>query len=161
MKHSGNLSAFSLIEIVLAMGIISFTLTSIMGVLSVSMGSSKASTDDTVIAAMVNDVVGDLRRQSFDAAKNYVQAASSPVVFFDSCGRRLRNNTGMVDLDRPSALAAGAVYQCTQTAQTDNDTSSANGTANMLRANLVFTWPAAAIPPPNSRVIHASIARYN
>ncbi len=161
MKPPGKTSAFSLIEIALAMGIASFALTAMMGLLSVSLGSSKASTDDTVLATMANNVIGDLRRQSFDAAKNYIQGANSPVAFFDVGGKRLRDETTGMDMDSSSALANGAIYKCTQAAQPDQKTLAADGTtANMLRTKLIFVWPASAAAPPNRRVVHASLARY-
>ncbi|XHR28463.1 MAG: hypothetical protein ACFUZC_21420 [Chthoniobacteraceae bacterium] len=160
MKKSSRIFAFSLIEIVVAMGVVSFSLTAMMGLLSVSLGSSKASTEDTVLAAMASDILGDLRRQSFANAQTYVQASTPAVTYFDSNGQRLRDKTGLVDLDRTAALAVGALYQCTQTAQVDGDTSSASGTANLLRAKLTFVWPAVAPSPTNSRVIHATIAKY-
>lgn len=161
MKHLRKISAFSLIEIALAMGIASFALVAMMGLLSVSLESSKAATDDTVLATMANGIMGDLRRQPFDEAKDYIENATPPVAFFDVCGKRLRDKVSGMDMNSSSALANGAIYKCTQAAQPDQDTLAADGiTANMLRTKLTFVWPASAATPPNRRVIHASIARY-
>lgn len=158
MKRLRKKSAFSLVEVVLAMGVASFALTAMMGTLSLGLGSSKASTDDTVRAVMVSDIVGGLRRQRFVDAQSYVQAA--PAIYFDVYGNRLKNPAGTGDLPRNDAIAAGAIYQCTQTAVADSDTSSANGDPNLLRVALTFAWPAAAITPANTKVVHATIARY-
>jgi uncharacterized protein (TIGR02598 family) len=52
---------FSLIEVVLAVGIISFCLVSLMGLLSVSMNTSKASTTATTDSLLFQRVVNQLR----------------------------------------------------------------------------------------------------
>ena len=43
--------AFSLIEVVIALGVITFAITAITGLLSVALKSSRASTDETLVAS--------------------------------------------------------------------------------------------------------------
>jgi uncharacterized protein (TIGR02598 family) len=160
MKLFTKTSAFSLVEVALAMGVASFALTGILSLLSVSLDSSKASTDDTVLATMANDVVVGLRRQPFDNAKQYIEAATPPVVFFDVAGKQIPDSgSGPATTSGPASNRS--VYKCTITAQPDQNTLGTDGTtANMLRAKLIFQWPASAPSPAHTRVVHASIARY-
>jgi type II secretory pathway pseudopilin PulG len=179
-------SAFTLVEVVLALGITAFALASILVLLSIGVGSSKGSTDDTVLATMANEVINDLRRQYFftngvhpgpsppvltsgvlpgttDVQPGLTPAPAGPYsIFFDVSGLRLQSNGS------DSALSAAAVYQCLVTLQGDPATLSAVGSdgststqaVNLLNVTLRFTWPAQAANPANTRTIHATIARY-
>src|SRR5437867_3861421 len=66
-SHSKWLSAFSLVEISIALGIAVFGIVGMLGLLSASMSANSASDRDTVIASMSRRVMGDLRSRAFDA----------------------------------------------------------------------------------------------
>ena len=196
MRKLRNTAAFALVEVVLALAIAAFALTSIIALLSVAAGSSRASSDDTLVATMAMNVVDDLRRQSFvdntarnppgdmtpkhksgdpsvlpgtdDVAIGQTPPLVTPAsVYFDVSGVRLRYANGN-DMTKIDALAAGAIYLCTETMQGDAATLSATGSdgsattqaVNQVNITLTFAWPLQAVPPPNTKVLHASIARY-
>jgi len=184
MIRSGKISAFSLVEIAIAIGICSISLTAVMGLLSVSLGSSRESADDTIVATMADDVINDLRSMDFPspaltaanrlldgsgdvAAGGVPSAVTAAPIFFDAAGIRLKDGNGD-DITRGDPQFANAVYQCVEIAQGDPDTLSATGSdgstarqaVNLVRVKVTFTWPASAANPPNSRVIYASIARH-
>ena len=66
--------AFSLIEVVLALGIVSFALVAILGLLSVGLDSSRESIDDTAVTLLGQDAYN---RVCTDIAKRYNQSSSS------------------------------------------------------------------------------------
>lgn len=200
MRLSQKIPAFTLVEVVLALAIAVFVLTAILSLFPVAIGSSKASSDDTVISAMTVALVDDMRRQYFvnngprnppaDNSPKHksgdtnvlpgtddVQAGTTPPkvttpqVFFDVSGMRLKYPSGAnagKDMTRTDALSAGAIYQCSETLQGDPNTLSATGSdgststqaVNLLDITLKFEWPTQAATPPNSKIIHASVARY-
>jgi type II secretory pathway pseudopilin PulG len=183
-------SGFALVEIVVALAVTAFALSTIVALLSVAASSSKAATDDTLTATMALSVIDDLRRQYFADATHTVGAASvlpgttdvatgatpavatpAPVIFFDASGTRLKYTSGAsagLDMVKVDALAAGAIYQCTETLQGDPTTLSATGSdgsttkqaINYMNVTLTFVWPVQATNPPNSKVIYAGLARY-
>ncbi len=65
MKYPGSPRGFSLIEILLSLGIISFAFVGIIGLISSGLGSVKASSDDTLIATMADQLVDELHSRYF------------------------------------------------------------------------------------------------
>ncbi len=161
-------SAFTLVEVVLALGITAFALASILVLLSIGVGSSKGSTDDTVLTTMANGVINDLRRQYFftngvhpgpsppvltsgvlpgtiDVQQGQTPASAGPYsVFFNVSGLRIQNpGSPATDItDTPTALSKGAVYQCTVTLQGDASTLGTVGSdgtsTNSQAVNLLY-----------------------
>jgi len=147
--------AFSLIEVVIALGVITFAITAITGLLSVALKSSRASTDETLVASFAGDIMSDLRRRQFTNAWNSLQAGSN--VFFDGSGRPI-NEVGAA-ISSETARAQGAVYQCAISAVPDTNKTATTGAENLRLVTLDFTWPVGPAAPPNRRVIHASLVR--
>jgi hypothetical protein len=157
VKSSRKIFAFALVEIVLALGVAAFALVAVMGLLSVGMGSSKNSTDDTVLVTMANGMIGDLRREYFvdntlvngvptHAAgsqtiltsgvlpgTNDIPQGTTPAVvtpsptIFFDVSGMRLQNTDLTDMDRTTALTRGAVYQCAVKLQGDASTLSSVG----------------------------------
>ena len=71
--------AFSLIEVVLALGIVSFALVAILGLLSVGLDSSRDSIDDTAVTLLGQDIYNRVRT---DVAKLYYQTSASSSTSF-------------------------------------------------------------------------------
>lgn len=172
MRPASENDAFALAETMIALGVAAFCLTALLGLLSVALAQEKESLDDTVLASITSQVVADLRRQNFSSltGTSDVEPGQVPVksdapalLYFDTGGKRLLDENG-IDMDRAGALAAGAVYQCTETMQGDANTlTAAKGgkrSIALLNIELKFEWPAQAPAPPNQRIIHAAIARY-
>lgn len=147
--------AFSLIEVVIALGIIAFAITAINGLLSVALKSSRASTDETVVASFSGDIMSDLRRRQFTNAMSSLLVGSN--VFFDGSGKKL-NDVG-VAISPETALSQGAVYQCAINAVPDTKMTASTGAENLSLVTLKFTWPVGPAAPPNERIIHASLVR--
>ncbi len=88
--------AFSLIEVVLALGIVSFALVAILGLMSVGLDSSRDSIDDTAVALLGQDAYNRVRT---DVAKLYNQSSSSSSAttsftqsyYYDRDGRYVSN----------------------------------------------------------------------
>lgn len=178
-KHA----AFSLVEAVLALGIVSFALSSVLVLLPVAMDSGKASRDDTLLVTMAGDLLSSLQSRRFIISSDSSQqarqdlldgtddvaagAAPEKVVvelYFDVAGRLLRGANG-APLNQSDAMKEGAIYRCRQTVQGDVETlgpPGANSTqaVNLVRVELDFQWPLMATKPMNRKVIYASIARY-
>ena len=156
--------AFALVEIVFATGLVAFTLMAILGLLSVSMLSSKNSTEDTAVANIANYVLSDMRARDFSEFINPItsQAVTQSDVYFDAGGKCLLSGTSF--MDRSSALAAGAIYQCKRAFEVSPIPNS-DGSVNpygqrLVKVTLAFLWPANASPPPNAHVIYATLAQY-
>ncbi len=63
----GRLPAFSLIEVVLALGIIAFALVAILGMIPVALESNRASIDETRATEIAGQVFATLSSQPFEA----------------------------------------------------------------------------------------------
>ncbi len=62
-------AAFSLIEIVLALGVFSIAIVVIIGLLPVALGTTQQSRSETAIATIGRTILGDLRAYPFDQVK--------------------------------------------------------------------------------------------
>lgn len=152
-----RVAAFSLVEITLALGVAAFALTAIVGLLSLTLKSSKSALDDTLVAEMSRDLVNTLRKQDFT---NISMATN---VFFDISGKRINSldSAGLIQgMPVSTAVSQGAVYECVPTVVADTNTLSPNGAANLWRITLKFRWPAGVSSTLNQKSIHADIARY-
>ena len=188
-KKRSTTFAFSLVEIALALGVISFAFTAIFGLLGASYNVAKSAQDDTMLVLMTNDIVSSLRCEYFyvagnntrqpvlpgtkDVANGATPAAGPPSsIYFDGCGKRLTDSTG-ADLTTGAALTAGAMFACTQIvtaapppgavstlSSTGSDGSSGSEQINLLYVTLTFQWPVNAAQPPNTRTIYTSVARF-
>lgn len=118
------LHAFSLIEVTLALGICSFAIVGVFGLLAVSMNSSRSSGTDTTLAAMAGEVQADLRGRSFQDVEAGL-SSSSLVYYFNNEGTRLASRD------------ASAVYECRIKGQADPETAGAKN--NLLRLTLEFS----------------------
>jgi len=129
-------AAFSLVEIVLAIGIVSFALLGMMGLVSVSFQSERSSASDTDLAALSQQVFSSLRSRPFTnlSDTNY---------FFDADGSLTTNS-------------AGAVYECAVTMAADPSLPA----GSFKNARLQFTWPVSAVTRPNTNVFLGGIANY-
>jgi type II secretory pathway pseudopilin PulG len=94
-----NQHAFSLVEVVIAIGIISFALLAIMGLMATSQKSDREATDDTLLPAMAAGALDELRLGPFPP---------SPATFyFNSAGTLQTNGTGPI-----SSSDANSLYRC-------------------------------------------------
>lgn len=168
MNRISGKVAFTLVEVVIALGVAAFTLTAILGLLSFAMNSSRNSMDDTLTSAMSLSAVRDLRGRNFSSLPGTADVLFGTVpdamqfdLFFDGGGFPLNRITE--PLSPKDALDRGALYRCTVTMQADPESLGSRNPQGMqavglLNIELKFSWPAPTTS--NSRIVHASIARY-
>ncbi len=143
--------AFSLIEIVLALAVISFALLAVFGLISVSLKADRESSSDTVMVGMRRSVMGDLRTGT------YANLPELKYYYFDSDG---------LPCNPASALApaqpASAYYECKVALADDkNATEPAyDVSANLKNATLTFSWPVLSGSRPHTEVFYCDIANY-
>jgi uncharacterized protein (TIGR02598 family) len=168
-QSASHRSAFSLVEITLAIGVAAVALVTIIGLIGVSADSNGAAGRDTVTVTMTTQVMNELRgAASFEAlwakdprAMGFVpkpNGTTSPIpletsYFFTEDGRQV------------VAGATDVIYECTVRKTADLPRPQENkGPSNLLKLQLVFTSPVAANPipdkRPNRRIVNASIARF-
>lgn len=160
---------FSLVEVVLALGVASFALVSILGLLNVALESDSSASRDTTLSTMAGHVLNDLRTVPFDAlwaaepqtsrdaAPATTETAVAPTVFYftkEGAPVAAANVGGNFDV----------LYQCTVTKTPDLLTRNADThICNQLKLQLEFAWPVTASGNTlkgGTQSIYASIARH-
>jgi len=145
--------AFSLIEIVIAIGVFSFAIVAIFGLMAISLNSDKGAASDSTLSRIAETTVSQLRSQgypSFHTNAAYAASDTNADYFFDSSGQLAVTSAGAPQ----SSGQADSVYSCTVTRK-------ATASTNLDYINLEFRWPMAA---PKSRqetkVVNTSFANY-
>jgi len=156
-KRNPNLSAFSLVEIALALGICSFCLLVLLGLLGTGIASSRTSTNETLAINLMNQVVDDLQAAAAG------QATSSATLTSPFYGFSIpANGSGMTMATPqtiyvaedgsmssvggiPSSIKDGtaAAFRVTVGFQT---LSQSSGVSAGPTAHVLVTWPALADP---------------
>ncbi len=131
--------AFTLIEVVLGLGVISFCLTILMGLFATGLLSSKRSRDDTHLAALTWSVANELR------ATNAYQLAAA------SAPSALTPYTRYYDVDGQATTQVSAYYTCTVAPSPTPSGSPLPANVQVLR--LVFTYPNVA-PAPHTNIAY-------
>ena len=91
MKARTRRSAFSLIEVVLAIGIIAFAFVSIVGLVPVGLATLNRAIDSTVTSQIVQQLVTEAQQMSYTNLSNFSGGRN-----FDSEGVETSNNTDFV-----------------------------------------------------------------
>ncbi len=125
-----NRSAFSLVEVVLALGIASFSMVSILGLLPVGLSNSRSSTAQTGAMNLITAIAADIRSTPSTASASPRYAiptgdTTSQTFYFDEQGHIA---TGLQTSSRYKALVQ-AIWQ-----------SSTNATMHRV----TVSWPAQA-----------------
>ena len=163
MKLPKSICAFTLVEVVLAIGVTAFSLTGVMGLLSAAFTTGKASMAVRISSrgpAPANRAVSDLRRQDFTAlpggasvpARTTPTLATASPIFFDSSGQLLSS----IGTGTPTQ----ATYRCTETIQADTNSLGSDGSVHLLHVTLTFAWPAQVANPTNARKVYVDIAKH-
>jgi len=148
-------SAFSLVEVVIALGLVSFVLISLVGLLATGLRSSRESGEDTNLAFCAETAQQLLRTEGFSNAlnnANYAPGDSTPDFFFDSTGCLQTDASGVpLPTNNPNSL-----YACTVTR---HPPVLFQTTTNFMVYQLKFVWPL-GIPSPNrqQRIVPVSLA---
>jgi uncharacterized protein (TIGR02598 family) len=131
--------AFTLVEVVIALGVLSFCLITLLGLLGVGLNNGLKSNDDTTVASMTWEVANNLRSETNLPAGFFTN------YYFDHTGQA--TNT-----------VSAAYYSCRVT--TNNPTTSQAPQpldTNFIIATLQFTWPTSVIPSPHTNTVYATI----
>ena len=135
----GGSTAFSLIEVTLAIGLTAFVLVALFGLMTVGINSSKASHEDTVIAFAARYVLSDLTQKTYPpSGTNY---------FFDYQGK---------------AGQADAYYRC-DVVIVPNPVPFrwAVKNTNAVGVKMTFTWPAQSrTKNNNAKIFWSSLSAY-
>ena len=162
---SRSTPGFSLVEIVLAIGVASFALVSILGLLQVAMNSDNSASRDTTLAAMSNHVLNELRAVPFDslwAADPETARDSAPSTATPVASTYFFTNEG-APVGSTASSGFEVVYKCVVTKTPDVVSKNADtGLYNQLKLQLEFSWPVNGGSTTNkegSQALYASIAR--
>ncbi len=121
-KRINDLAAFSLVEVVIAIAVVSFALIGLIALFAVGLTTNKNSADETALGAMAWQVMDPLR-----GATNYAQAQSLATDYFFTSQGQLTN--------------AKAYYTCTVSLVSQTALPLEANNATNLGVTLVFTWP--------------------
>jgi uncharacterized protein (TIGR02598 family) len=132
-----NRQAFTLVEVVLAIGVVALAGISLLGLITVAMQSSQNAAVQAAQATVISTVTGKLSSQNFTTT-----AASLPITTYFSAEGTETN-------------ASAAIYRCDVM-----DVSPANSATNFMRqVQLVIRWPAPIYAQTN--VVEASFVKYD
>lgn len=138
-------AAFSLVEVAMALGLLSFVLLSIMGLLGVGLNSSRSAHLDTIQASMARQVLSAVRA---DTAGPNFDSFTQDQWYFTLDGTLLTNS-------------ADAYFECRITVdEVDNAPEDARPHLRILQ--MEFVHPVAA--PPQSRTtntVQTTLARHD
>ena len=131
-----RVKAFSLIEVAMALGIMAFAFTALLGMLPVGLGLFRNAMDSSVATRIVQRVSSDLQQSDFDT----IASAGSEILYFDEQGNRL-------------AAAGGAIYWARVNIYSDAELPGSSGAATSDIARIVIQVahnPGSAQPASNA-----------
>jgi len=139
MKSHRPAAAFSLTEVVLALGIVSFALVALLSLLTVSLMQGTAAREETAIAGMSGQVMATLSQQPFAKLTN-----SAYSYYFDADGNA-------------TTLDQAALYRCVATCSAAAlGGSLPQGLPNLTAVRMSFQWPVRATNA-QTRVLNATL----
>jgi uncharacterized protein (TIGR02598 family) len=127
MKQRGS-SAFSLVEVTLALGIGAFSLIAIFGLMPVGVQTNRNASSQTAATNIITAVVTDLRAtpKTFPTSTQFgISFGMNTTLYFDGSGQFA------------TSLGTNSRYQLNVTW---------SGSTGLRYADLKVSWPAAAIP---------------
>jgi uncharacterized protein (TIGR02598 family) len=128
-RSIGSASAFSLVELTLALGIATFCLIAVFGLMPVGVQANRNATSQTAATSILCDVIADMRatpRTSPTSSQFAVTFGTARTLYFDGAGQFT------------TVLGANSRYRVSITFP-----SSPTG---LSYTDLKITWPAAATP---------------
>ena len=139
----GSSPAFSLVEVAMALGIASFVLISLLGLMTVSLDAGKRAYEDTTVANITQVVMSEIRTNNFTNL-----GSLPPDRYFSYEGTSLPTQDG-------------AYYRCNIQSMAHSSAdlpASARQSSAGLRVRLLFFWP-----PTNSKtneIFETTVAKY-
>ena len=135
---------FSLVEVTIALAVISFALVALLGLLGTSLSSAKESSEETAKVAILNFMTAELRVTGTNATNALAQPG--PAFYFDSLGRHLETRPNQA---APSAtVLSSTLYMATLTNVT-NITNSETTNIFQAKAQLLLRSPYPSLSQTN------------
>ena len=146
-------TGFSLVEVVIALGIFSVAVIGIFGLIGSSAESSRSSSNDTILAALTTKTVAELHSKPFSTL--FTDFTVAPSLTY------CREDGTLLDPSVDQSKNPLAFYGCSiQKNQATGGSDSANvSTATYLDFVIEFSWPINT-PSPKKLRIPVRIARY-
>jgi|GEM_PF-2435263 len=154
MKHRliSKRSAFSLVEVTIAIGLAAFGIIAMLGLMSSLLATNREAGEETVIASMVEQVSGELRPRPFDPPAS---GADNSLTTLSTSGTTFYFGSDGLLAPTP----AEALYACQVTLRADAElTTLTTSVENRYDAKLEFNWPHPA--GKYTKTFHLSLARY-
>jgi uncharacterized protein (TIGR02598 family) len=146
-------SAFSLVELTLALGVVSFCLVTLFGLIPIAVQTNRNATSQTAATNIMGAVVSDLRatpKTNNTSSQFCIPLGTSTTLYFDSAGRCSTDSAGSTN------PCGGSWVPSLQTRYQLNITW--NGSTGLRFADVKVTWPAAAMPANASGSTEMSVA---
>lgn len=140
-RFPASSSAFSLVEVTMAMGVAAFCLISLFGLLPVGLNSNQVAVEQTVAAGFANAIVADLRASGTNAMSptySIPLTSGAPTFYLDESGGATAIGSGPNHGGAfPSRYRASVFI-----------TPPAAGQRAATTIRILMTWPASADPAP-------------
>lgn len=187
LRRGGRTASFSLVEVVIALGIVSFALISILGVMSLTVVAHRDAANDTVLTMMTEAAMQEVRNQGFSGLSAY-----SGYIYFDQYGqitadRYFSGTTGIsyeanttttgggtnrglpaltsfanTVFQTNAVLSTNTMYQCAITTTQVTLPSAAAVSPSLYLVKLTFSWPISApYSSQKTNIVTASISNPN
>jgi len=158
-------SAFSLVEVTLALGIAAFCLLAVFGLLPVGMQTNRNAKSQTRATNLMAAVMGDLRatpRTTPQSLQFCILLSGTTTIYFDSEGRCSSDLAGSVT--RPCLTGTSWVPPLNTRYRVTITSGPSSSNPNLTYADVKATWPAPADPatttPSGSVEMFAAFDRY-
>jgi len=155
-------SGFSLIEVMLALALVSIGIVAILGMLPTGVQSSRDAADNTLSATIVHDVFSTLRSSPFTNITNlnaFVLVPPLPT----PCNLQNFNSSTSAYFDQAgfSTTQPNGYYKITLNFQPEIPPTAPIGTpATVSMVTATVVWPSHSVAPINNSVFVTKIAQY-
>jgi uncharacterized protein (TIGR02598 family) len=150
-------SAFSLVEVTLALGIAAFCLIAVFGLLPIGVQTTRNATSQTGATNIVAAVVADLRATPTACTKSsqfgilFGAPTTSTTLYFDGQGQSSCDSAGLQKYqynpaDCSAGTCSGSWSPALQLRYRLNVTWNSSGSSGLRYADVKVTWPAPADP---------------
>lgn len=133
---------FSLVEVVLALGVASFALMTMFGTMAVGLTAIKDASDDTLHAQIMAQVASTVQQTPFNTLESFV--SSDGTVYFDQSGQK-------VDSAGQSIYRANLDFEAGSEATYPGAPAGLNASANVVAITVSTQPPGAQKPTAISR----------
>jgi uncharacterized protein (TIGR02598 family) len=138
--------AFSLVEVVLAMGVVSFCLVALAGIIPVGVNTLKAAMQQTVERQVVQQLTSQIQLEPYSQITNY----ANQTFYYDDAGVFLTN--------APTPAPADAHYSVTTTLNPPVYPGSANSPATVYLTNSMYAVQLQVVSAPS---VNAAVKNTN